>query len=200
VTLTSSSPDVVSINPDGALVAHRLGSATIRSIPNPASVLLVEVREIRDLRIEPAEIRMRIGESAVAHLIAGGKPMDGTVAEWSTDDLAIARADGAIIRAAVRPGRTTLRARIGDAEATGAVLVENGTALQLRAPRALRSGQIGHAELAPPPLERVEWTSSRPNALKSIGGGFFEALTKGRVEVCARFSKETRCSTVEVTR
>src|SRR5262249_44705382 len=91
-TIASDEPDVVSVDASGALVAHRLGVTRVRSIPNPSSVLLVEVRDLRDLRIEPPAVHLRMRESAVVRLVSGGKPLEGANAEWSTDDPAIARA------------------------------------------------------------------------------------------------------------
>ena len=198
-TLISSDPDLVSVNADGTLIAHRYGSGTVRSAPNPYSVLSVDVRQIQSLQLSPSELNLRPGEVVQLRLLADGQPLEAESAQWTSDNIAIARADRDIIHATPFPGRTTIRARVGNSVAVASVAV-GALKFALRGPKTLGRQQFGRFELVPTSLAHVEWTTTSPRVLRPMGAGIVEALAVGKSQLCASMADGRQCAVVEVTK
>ncbi len=121
--LASDAPDVVTVAPDGGLVAHRAGTAIVRSVNG--GQLTVDVRPIAKLAIDPPRIQIRPGGELVLRLVdpSSGSEIPAGAAQWLTRSPEIAAVDAGLVRAGRRAGTTQIMARYGGRSVIAVVVV-----------------------------------------------------------------------------
>ena len=124
-TLSSDSPDVVSVDGNGALVAYRNGIAVVRAASGASLRVQVDVVDVRSLFIEPRRLVLRAGATGRLRLLAGPEkheiPPDRI--GWRTSDPGVATLLGSEVMAGPRPGRARITARFGGQEAEAVIVV-----------------------------------------------------------------------------
>lgn len=111
-TMVSDTPDVVSIQADGTLVAHRNGRATIRALQGGGS-LTVEVIAASGMRAEPRTLRVGPGTAALPVLMSGDATVPAGAASWFSNAPDVAMVEDGRIRAGPSKGTATLTAVYG---------------------------------------------------------------------------------------
>lgn len=127
-TMTSDSPEVVSIDASGALVAHRPGSTVIRSIHGEGSSLAVRVEPTREgtakfprndgkrpgaLRIQPAKARLSRGTVKLFEARSATGPL---AAEWRSRRPEVVGPLAGGLFEGLSPGRASVCARVESRE------------------------------------------------------------------------------------
>lgn len=123
-TLVSGAPEVVSIQADGSLVAHRNGRATIRALQGGGS-LMVDVLAASGLRAEPPSLRVGPGIVALPALTSGDTAIPAGSATWYSNAPDVAMVEDGRIRAGPAKGTAILTAMYGDENVQVAVVVVN---------------------------------------------------------------------------
>jgi hypothetical protein len=82
--VSSSAPDVVSVDSAGSLVGHRNGSVVVRS--KNGSALLVRVQAGDKLRVEPAELTLAPGERSRVTVMLGNETVAPEGVSWQMTD------------------------------------------------------------------------------------------------------------------
>jgi len=123
-TMASDAPDVVSIQADGGLVAHRNGHATIRALEGKGS-LEVEVIAAAGLRAEPLVLRVHPGIAALPMLKSGDATLPIGAAMWFSNTPDVAMVEDGRIRAGPARGTATLTAVYGGEKVQVTVVVGN---------------------------------------------------------------------------
>lgn len=121
-TLASDAPDVVSIQADGSLVAHRNGRATIRALQGRGT-LAVEVLAESGLRAEPPTLRVGFGMAALPVLKVGEAVIPADAASWYSNAPDVAMVEDGKIRAGPAKGMATLTAVYGSEKVQVTVVV-----------------------------------------------------------------------------
>lgn len=121
-TLASGAPDVVSIQADGSLVAHRNGRATIRALQG-GGTLTVDVFAVAGLRAEPPTLRVGTGMAALPVLKAGEAVIPADSASWYSNAPDVAMVEDGRIRAGPAKGIATLTAVYGGEKVQVTVIV-----------------------------------------------------------------------------
>jgi uncharacterized protein YjdB len=124
--LRTSDSTIVSVNRSGQITAHRSGDAHVDA--NDGTRLLVRVRTISSLRIDPSSIHLKRGETASLHLVGDGKYLESAVATWSSTSPAIAmpQQPAGLIQAN-RPGEAVIAATFAGQRAECRVEVASET-------------------------------------------------------------------------
>jgi serine/threonine-protein kinase len=129
VTWASSQPEIIAIAPDGTLRGVAPGRARISaSVGAGVSVIEVKVAPVTvvAVRIEPAAVSLRVGESAQLEAVAQGQKgglLRGLPVIWQSSDEAIARVSPAGVVTGLRFGTARVAATVGGRRATMAVEV-----------------------------------------------------------------------------
>ena len=123
-TMASDSPEVVSVDPSGALVAHRPGSTVIRSLHGEGSALAVRVEPPRPgspsrlgndarpsstFRIQPTKARLARG---AVKLFEARSPTGPLVAEWRSKGPKVVGPLAGGLFEGRSPGKTSVCARV----------------------------------------------------------------------------------------
>lgn len=201
-TLASDTPEIVSIDASGALVAHRNGIATVRATGSD-SVLQVEVRAVEAIRVDPEEVTLKAGERTRLRVFADAVELPAEAIRWGTSAPAIATVDRGEVRAGVA-GRAVVVARYGEQSANSRVLVASGPGPAFSvAPShpTLRVGEVvAFRALSPQgPLDgSATWTSGNGRVLVHLAGNVFKAAAKGEALVCAVALQRKTCTKVGV--
>jgi hypothetical protein len=132
-TLWSSDPDVVSIEQDGRLVAHRAGQAQISARNGgPALSVSVRTRHVENetaptehasperLTVKPARVRLKLGDVQSFEALTPAGPVPG---EWTTsNDRKVAHLQDHVFQG-LEPGWAKVCARAGALRACSSVEV-----------------------------------------------------------------------------
>jgi hypothetical protein len=121
-TLGSDAPDVVSIQSDGALVAHRNGRTTVRALPG-GQALVVDVLAALGLRAEPATIRISPGLAVLPILKSGDATVPAASVAWFSNAPDVAMVEDRRIRAGPAEGTAVLTAVYGGEKVRVVVVV-----------------------------------------------------------------------------
>jgi hypothetical protein len=198
--LKSDSPAVVTIDADGSVHTHAEGTAIVRS--TSGSQLIVRVRALKDLRIIPNPAEVRAGGSLRFLASSGGAILPVNAVEWFTEDPAVAMTlRTGFTQAGDKPGSTFIIARAGNLTARVKLTVRTAQApaFSLVAPAGpVRRGAVVQIGALPLPASTVVWTSSRPDVLRSLSNGIFQAMAPGTAQACLAVSSLTRCAPIEV--
>jgi hypothetical protein len=126
---SSDHPEIASVTPSGAVVAHMPGTTTITAtVGGLVARSRVVVRPyVASVRVAgDSDIVMRDGEQRAISARAvdrRGYVIPGHVAKWRTADSAIVTVDSLGFSTALRPGRAILEATIGDVRTQAPVTV-----------------------------------------------------------------------------
>jgi hypothetical protein len=197
--LSSNNPSVVSIDTDGALRTHAGGTAVIRAASG--SELTVRVRPAGALRIVPDPAEVTAGESLHLMAVSDGAVLPDGAAQWLTEDPAIAMPDPTGLTRSGHAGTTAVTVRVGDTVAKIQVTVREGRApvFSLVSPAGpVRKGALVQISALPQPTVAAAWTSSRPQVLRSLSNGVFQALESGTARACLAVAGVSRCVPVQV--
>jgi hypothetical protein len=216
--LSSTAPEVATVH-GTSLVAHRTGRAEIRSLDDPHP-LVVTVLAFDALRFEQPQLVLGAGATLRAPLFGtaagsgssvqpgqaaaapAGKselPVPSEAIRWTFTDTEIARAEGDTILAGHKPGLTRLIAEAGGQTAELTVVVQGAATLNFASSvKQLHRGAVHQVVLDVPAGARVDWSSSAPTVLRSLGGGVFFAVAKGKAKACARALGKDACVPLEV--
>jgi hypothetical protein len=130
--LSSSDPDVVSIDASGNLIAHKNGSTVVRT--NSGATLRVIVNAIAVLQVAPDHLEMVGGRTASVRIVGDGSELPAGSYHWETTNPNTAMASASTVHAGYTPGTATLTVRSGNATSTLKVVV-------LEPRKATRSGR-----------------------------------------------------------
>jgi hypothetical protein len=196
--LTSSDPSIVSIDRAGNLVAHRNGSAIVRS--QSGSSLTVTVDAVASLRLVPEHLELRGGEHAAVHAWAEDHEVAPRALHWETTNPNIAVVAAATVYAGYTPGDVTLTARSGSATATLKIRVRPASfSLRLRPfGSSLKRGEISRVAVEAPAGLPIKWSSSNPAVLESLKDGAYYARSRGTADACAAGGGQTSCARIRV--
>lgn len=187
-TLVSDAPGVVSVGPGGVLTAHRNGTATIRTADGHGE-LSVKVHAASAIRIEPADVPLRIGDRVNLRLLAeDGSELTPKAASWYTDaPTTILVLDGVVEALAV--GSTRVTARYGGLTTIAWLRVEQQPdptlTIRPRAPQITLGERVtfqAGSRLGPPP--RVGWEVRDRHIAQQVGPATFVGRSPGRTQVC----------------
>jgi hypothetical protein len=196
--LYSSAPETVSVDPTGFLIAHRAGTAEIRS-PG-GGYLRLEVHPVTSIRVLPDRLTMKPGATATVRILGDDGTIDERQITSETTDPAIASLRGNIVSSGLVPGIATLTVKSGGAVATFVVEVLPGrTDLALAIPsKSLTVGSVERIEIRPSAEVAVDWTTTDAAVLKHLRDGVFYAAAPGKVRVCANTAGSRACDEVKV--
>ncbi|HEY2028891.1 MAG TPA: Ig-like domain-containing protein [Myxococcales bacterium] len=196
--LSSSNPAVVEADANGMLVAHRNGTATIRS--RNGVTLEVSVRAAHALRIEPPRLALKVGAEQVVEIKADGEPVDGRAIRWLSEDPSVAVGTKLKVIAGRSPGLATLTATLGDARATLPVQVDESDILLRVTPPQLRMTVGSMQQLHIPAVYSgaVEWTTSNANVIQHLHDGLVLARATGHAGACASARGTRSCTRIDV--
>ena len=204
-TLASDSPDVVSVETSGALVAHRNGDATVRA-QRGGETLRVEVRAASQVTLVPAEIDLRPGDEVQLALVpaGGAEPVAADAVQWYTDAPSVAMVRAGRVEAGTEPGVATITAVYGSlsTKARVTVSVSRGPAIAVEPARpVLRvGGAVTFSARAGAGPVDVRWSVKPGTVLKQSGQATFVARAPGSAEVCASSRLRSSCTRVTVRR
>ncbi len=141
ITWVSSHPEIATVAPDGTVCGISPGTARITASIG-AGAASVEIRvppvSVSGLRLEPASLTLRLGESArvraVAQNLPGGIPA-GVPVEWQSSDPLIAAVSRDGVVSGLRFGAARIAATAGGKRATLAVEVRASTTISAQRPR-----------------------------------------------------------------
>jgi len=120
----------------GAVIGGKTGYATVTVAP----------AKVAKIEIAPLPAPLPTGVSTLMRAVAktaGGEPRSGVEISWSSEAPSIATISPAGLITAVAPGRTTIRAKSGDASGTMAVQVERNKVQRLSVTPATTSARTG---------------------------------------------------------
>ena len=125
-TLRSDAPEIVEVDPSGALVGRRNGRALVRSSSEAGQVLEVEVRAASALAVSPPAARIPPGGTLQLKLLAGpdGEEFAGEAADWGSSRPEVAIVIAGRVEAGRKPGTATVTVSYGGQVATAQVVVE----------------------------------------------------------------------------
>ena len=197
--ITSASPDVVRIDPDGMLHTLSEGTSELRSVSG--SILTVRVRASRLLHILPATLDLLAGDTRPVHAADSVEDLPDESIEWLTSDPGIVVVDRGRLRAG-NVGVATVTARVGEETATARVIVRPNKALSLSllGPSSALTGTIVQFESRSPPSVVVAWSSSDTRVLRPLANGIFHAQQPGKAQACVSAFGTSRCAQVQVSR
>lgn len=201
-TIYSSDDNVVTVNDDGSVQAHRNGAVEIRTRGGKSRVLSVLVRSVSSIRIVPVSSTTRPGEEVRLRVMAGAGedeiPPQAVV--WSTSAPGIGLIRDGVLRA-WKPGSLRVRAQYGAAEAFADAEVQTPSVARIDPPSArLRIGELRFFRLEPVGRTTANWNSTKAAVLASRGEGLFQAVGIGRARACGGLPGQEVCSDVEVVR
>ncbi len=202
-TIRSDAPEIVSIEPNGRLVAHADGMTIVRA-SGTGSTLRVRVAQTSSIRLVLPR-RMSEGESVLARPFAeDGTELLGSSVRWSVTASEVAIVTGWGLVTARSPGRTELIGLYGGHEGRVILEVEPRATPDFTVRPANPHISIGslvslQAISSAGPLEAT-WTSSAPRIAALLGGSIVRGVQPGKAVVCARASSRRSCTTVEVIR
>jgi hypothetical protein len=196
--LTSSAPNVVSIDSGGYLVAHQNGEALVRS--NSGAVLRVTVHAANKLQLIPAELELISGGKAPVKVLADGREVDPSAYRWETTAPNTAVGSGSQVHAGLTAGGATLTVRLGNVVATLPVTVRPAQfALRVRATNsAVSVGAIERVSVDAPLGVPIEWTSSNTRILQALRDGVYYANARGVADACAVAGGQASCTRITV--
>ncbi len=119
--LWSSDPSVVTIDAAGNLIAHKNGTALVRT--STGATLEVIVNAVTVLQIVPNNLDLFPGSTTTVRVIGDGRELPITSYQWRTTSPSTAMASGATVYAGFTPGSATLTVRSGNATSTLTVAV-----------------------------------------------------------------------------
>jgi uncharacterized protein YjdB len=197
--LTSSDPNVVTVDAGGNLVGHQNGQATVRT--SGGSALRVVVQAASAVRVEPAQLDLRLGEKKQIQVLADGALVPGEAVRWTTTDPNVATAEGLTIAAGKTEGVVLVNASVGGATATVEVAVTAlPVPLKIEPSRAtVAVGSTQQLRLSGS-LGTELWQSSNPAVLSPLRDGLFLARAVGGAQACAVRGRERVCANVNVVR
>jgi hypothetical protein len=196
--LSSSDPAVVDTDGSGMLIAHRNGTATIRS--RNGATLSVTVSTARELQIEPSRLSMQLGTEQMVVVKADGQPVDARALRWLTEDPSVAVAFGLKVTAGRSPGSAVLTAVLGDAKANLTVDV-NGTDVPLEvAPARVRMsiGSVQQLRIPDVYSGATQWSTSNARVVQHLHDGLYLARARGHAEACASARGGKSCARIDV--
>jgi len=144
---SSSDAKVVAVSPDGTIRGIGPGTARISAAIGAglASVdLRVSPATVGSVRIDPAEVALRVGEAALlkaAVLGARGTTLPGVSVEWQSSDPQIATVSPDGVVRGLRFGTARIAASAGGRRATVPVEVRSATVTTISAPRLRVGGE-----------------------------------------------------------
>jgi hypothetical protein len=199
----SSDPAIVSIEPDGSLIGHANGTATIHA-PATESVLHVHVRQVSSIRINPGRVDLDQGASTRLSVFGDDEVelLPGGV-QWAVTDAAVIIVSPEGIVTARSHGRAEAVARCGDVEARSSITVLAPPvphfSVHPKSPRLAVGNIVTVQALALVGPVDVNWSSSSPGIVAALGNGVFRAVRRGTSDVCAIAGTRRSCTIVEVT-
>ena len=196
--VSSSAPEIVSVQ-SGALVPHRNGRAEIHS-PSDPRPLVVLVRAVRALRIEPDALTLRPGEVRPFRILADGAVLPDNAVTWSFSDPEVAVAEGSRARAGYKPGKAQVIAAYGGLQSSLSVEVRNASApfRVIARNRFIQRGGVEQLTAEVPAGAQLLWSSSDERVLKPLRGGLFQAQARGTAKACAHAEGRETCVALEV--
>jgi hypothetical protein len=196
--LASSDSTVVSIDGAGNLVAHRNGTAVVRS--RSGSTLIVTVDAVASIRIVPDHLELAAGEQAVVHARTDEHEIAAEALHWETTSPNTAVASGTTVHAGHTAGEATLTARSGLATAALRVTVRPAVfSIRARASASvLKRGEIVHVAAEVPAGVAVSWSSSNSRVLELLRDGTYHAGSRGIAEACAAGGGQISCARIRV--
>jgi hypothetical protein len=196
--VSSTDPEIVSIDAFGNLVGHRNGTAIVRG--TGGAILQVVVSAVSVLQVAPDRVELVAGKSAPLKVTGDGRNLPAGSYRWETTDPSTAVISGSTVLAGFTAGTATLTLRSGAATATLAVVVrEPKFEIRLRGPQgAVKRGSIERLVAEVPAGIPVEWTSSNRKVLEALRDGSFYARSRGSAEVCASAGSRRACKRLSV--
>ncbi len=147
ISWSSSDAKVVAVSPDGTIRGIGPGTARISAAIGAglASVdLRVSPATVGGVRIDPAQVALRVGEAALlkaAVLGTRGTTLPGVSVEWQSSDPLVATVSTDGVVRGVRFGTARIAASAGGRRATVAVEVRSATVTTISAPRLRVGGE-----------------------------------------------------------
>lgn len=160
ITWKSDNSDVLSVDSDGKVTAHQVGSATIRATTGnvTAKLTISVVSDLESLTIKPNSMKMFVGDSIAVQVTP--TPADANIdsAQWKSEDSAVAYyKDGRIYGVGV--GTTHITVSVGDVTASCTVTVRKGHAQPDNKPGDNNNNTTDNTKPAKQPAQ----SSSKPN-------------------------------------
>jgi len=201
--LRSSAADVVSLGPDGRIVAHRAGDAVVSAVGDAAQFITIHVRPAGRLVLVPSELDLEPRSTALVSLVdESGNPLPESAAQWFSEDPRIASIENGRLEAR-SPGTVVIAARYGGQVARARILVAPPSATpsfsivpsrpSVRVGEVLSfvaSGKAGPVTAA--------WSAKDERVIQQTGPSTFVARSPGVSEVCAVVSTRSQCTLVLV--
>ena len=196
--VSSGAPEIVSVQ-SGALVAHLNGRAEIHSPTDPRP-LVVLVRAVHTLRIEPDALILRPGEVRPFRIFADDLVLPDSAVTWSFSDPEVGVAEGSHARAGYKPGKAQIIASFGGLQSSMSIEVRNASApfRVIARNRWIRRGSVEQLTADLPAEAQVLWSSSDERVLKPLRGGLFQAQARGTANACAQAEGRKACAALEV--
>lgn len=196
--LSSSNPEIVSVDGAGYLIANMNGTAIIRG--SLGATLQVVVNAVKNLKVAPDRLELLAGTRTTVGITGDGQVLDAGNIRWETTAPNTAAASGPTVYAGYTTGTATLTARSGSAFATLSVVVREPDAPLRLSGRddALKLGSVERFVANVPSGAPLEWTSSNPVVLEAMRDGAFYARRRGSSQICARSGTRHACKRVAV--
>jgi hypothetical protein len=201
-SLISSNAEVLSIDDRGRMVAHRAGSARVRSRSNDSS-LDVSVIIAETIRVVPAELNARPHETVPIQVrLPDGTTVPPDAVEWMTSAPEIAVASGGDVYTRETPGQAVLTARYGGATSTAVVQVGDIEVGALHVtperPKVRLGSLVSFQVRSRSGPVNATWSTSSETAVAHLDENVFQATAVGGAQVCARHGERVACTKVEV--
>ncbi len=166
ITWKSDDSDILSVDSDGKVTAHQVGSATIRATTGnvTAKLTISVVSDLESLTIKPNSMKMFVGDSIAVQVTP--TPADANIdsAQWKSEDSAVAYyKDGRIYGVGV--GTTHITVSVGDVTASCTVTVRKGHAQPDNKPGDNNNNTTDNTKPAKQPAQ----SSSKPGNNKKGG-------------------------------
>ena len=216
---TSSEPVVASISPLGVALANSAGETTIEAAISgqvAKATITVTPLKITKLTVDPTSATVSVGAtvgfSALVTLQDGSTDNVSNAVSWSSDELNVATVDGKGVATGVAAGKTTIRAKLGDLEASATLDVSGakltglslspvdpvltiGATVAFAAEASFDDGSVAEVTKA------ATWSSSAPTIVSVNSGGVATALAAGTAIIEAKHGglSATRIVTVQKT-
>ncbi|MDE2157401.1 MAG: Ig-like domain-containing protein [Gemmatimonadota bacterium] len=198
IAWTSSNPDVATVNGNGMVMAHGLGTCTVTATSEnvSASATVNVVPAAGQLSVSPANISLRPRDTlriSATVLDAAGAPL-GRRPAWASADTMVATVDSLGLITAVGAGTTTVTAQIDALSApvgvavvapTPFMKVEPANALVVIGATVTYTATIYDTAGKALPAEPMVWSTDDPSIATIDGTGLATAKVPGRVTIVA---------------
>lgn len=201
-TAFSEAPDIVSVDPSGALVGRRNGRALVRAV-DTGSVLRVLVAAVESIRIVPDRVRLEPRAQTRLRLIASdGTEIPAGAATWATSSSEVATVWKGLVHAGRAERTAVLTATYGDRSTTVEIEVVAASVpvFAVRPARArFRVGSMLSFDALSQagPIDAL-WSTSNPRVATRMAGALFRGESPGTASVCATAGARRACTNVEV--